>query len=207
MDSAAGPGGRRARAKEDKRQRITDAARALFAERGVNGVTTQQIADQADVAIGTLFRYAATKAELLIMVQNDKFAAAIDEGLARLEVAERADADGVDRLMAVISPVVRCIREQPENGRTYLHELVFGDPDEPNRREGLALSARLEDGLAGALAGTADGAEASVLARVVTSVVHVGATATLFLHRSCDEVLEDVRRQIAVVLALRLPAA
>jgi hypothetical protein len=46
-----------------------------------------------------------------------------------------------------------------------------------------------------------------VLARVVTSVVHVGATATLFLHRSGDEVLEDVRRQIAVVLALRLSAA
>jgi AcrR family transcriptional regulator len=46
------------------------AARELFAERGVSGVTTQQIADRADVAIGTLYRYAATKAELLIMVQT-----------------------------------------------------------------------------------------------------------------------------------------
>ncbi|PPF45585.1 hypothetical protein C5B85_07500 [Pseudoclavibacter sp. AY1F1] len=46
------------------------AAKALFTHHGISGVTTQQVADEADVAIGTLFLYAATKAELLIMVQN-----------------------------------------------------------------------------------------------------------------------------------------
>ncbi|WP_457962206.1 TetR family transcriptional regulator [Arthrobacter sp. D1-29] len=35
-------------------------------------MTTQQIADRADIAIGTLYLYAATKAELLIMVQNQR---------------------------------------------------------------------------------------------------------------------------------------
>jgi AcrR family transcriptional regulator len=81
------PVGRRERAKRDKRERIMAAARELFAERGVSGVTTQQIADRADVAIGTLYRYAATKAELPIMVQNEKFAAAIDDGLAAANAA------------------------------------------------------------------------------------------------------------------------
>ena len=70
------PIGRRERAKKDKHERIMTAARELFAEQGVSGVTTQQIADRADVAIGTLYRYASTKAGLLIMVQNEKFAAA-----------------------------------------------------------------------------------------------------------------------------------
>ena len=64
------PVGRRERAKRDKRERIMAAARELFAERGVSGVTTQQVADRADVAIGTLYRYVATKAEFLIMVQT-----------------------------------------------------------------------------------------------------------------------------------------
>ena len=41
----------RERAKEDKRERIMAAARELFAEHGVSGVTTQQVADRADVAI------------------------------------------------------------------------------------------------------------------------------------------------------------
>src|SRR6185437_10196120 len=97
------------------------AARELFAEHGVSGVTTQQIANQADIAIGTLYHYASTKAELLIMVQNEKFAAAIDE-------------DGQGALEAVVAftgPVVACFREQIENGGMYLHELVFGDPAEP----------------------------------------------------------------------------
>lgn len=45
-----------------------DAARELFAEHGVSGVTTQQVADRADIAIGTLYLHASTKAELLILV-------------------------------------------------------------------------------------------------------------------------------------------
>jgi len=53
--------GRREKAKQEKRERILAAARELFAEHGVNGVTTQQIADRAGVAIGTLYLYTATK--------------------------------------------------------------------------------------------------------------------------------------------------
>ena len=132
------PIGRRERAKQDKRERIMAAARELFAERGVGGVTTQQVADRADVAIGTLYLYAATKAELLIMVQNQKFAAAIDNGLVAAAVTARRDP--LEGVIALIRPVVVCVREHIENGRTYLHELVFGDPSEPYRREGVTLS-------------------------------------------------------------------
>jgi AcrR family transcriptional regulator len=39
------------------------AARDLCFERGVTAVTIQEIADHADVAIGTLCLYAATRAE------------------------------------------------------------------------------------------------------------------------------------------------
>ena len=41
---------------------------------------------------------------------------------------------------------------QAENRRTYLHELVFGDPTEPHRCEGLTLAAHLEDGFTNLLA-------------------------------------------------------
>ena len=111
------PIGRRERAKQDKRERIMAAARELFAERGVGGVTTQQVADRADVAIGTLYLYAATKAELLIMVQNQKFAAAIDTGLAAASVT--ATRGPLEAVIALIRPVVACVREHVENGRTY----------------------------------------------------------------------------------------
>lgn len=203
------PLGRRERAKEDKRRRIMAAAGELFTEHGVTGVTTQQIADRADVAIGTLFLYASTKAEMLIMVQNEKFAAAIDDGLAAAKAAEHTAATTREAVLALVGPVVLCIREQPENGRTYLHELVFGDPGEPHRREGLALSVRLEDGLVGTL--TRDSALASAdavtLARVITAIIHISTTASISLHRTAGEVLDDVRLQISAVLPRRPLAA
>jgi len=54
------------------------AAAELFAEHGVDEVTTQQIADRADVGAGTLFLYAKHKAELLLLVQNASYDRALD---------------------------------------------------------------------------------------------------------------------------------
>lgn len=199
--------GRRERAKQDKRERIMAAAREMFAEHGVGGVTTQQVADRADIAIGTLYLYATTKAELLIMVQNEKFAAAIDDGVAAASVAV---GQGVlEGVLALIRPVVVCVREQIENGRTYLHELVFGDPAEAYRRAGLALAARLEDGITGLLTrdGYIDAADAATLARVITAIIHVSTTATVYLHRSDEAVLADIRDQVRAVLLPRYRAA
>jgi AcrR family transcriptional regulator len=124
MEHGHMPIGRLERAKQDKRERIMAAARELLAQHGVSGVTTQQIADRADVAIGTLYLYASTKAEQLIMVQNEKFAAAIDEGL--VTASDAAGQDALEGAIALIRPVVECVREHVENGRTYLHELIFG---------------------------------------------------------------------------------
>ncbi|WP_328483727.1 TetR/AcrR family transcriptional regulator [Streptomyces sp. NBC_00377] len=193
--------GRRERAKAAKRERIMTAARELFAEHGVSGVTTQQIARRADVAIGTLYLYASTKAELLIMVQNEKFAAAIDAGLT---AADAAVGQGVpESVVALVRPVVECVREHIENGRTYLHELVFGDPSEPYRQAGLALAGRLEDGITGLLARDEhiEAADAATLARVITAVIHISTTATVHLHRSDEVVLADIGAQIHASVA------
>ena len=196
------PIGRRERAKQDKRERIVAAARELFARHGAGAVTTQQIADRADVATGTLYLYASTKAELLIMVQNARFAAAIDEGLAASGVGGAEG--GLDGVVALVRPVVACVREHIENGRMYLHELVFGDPVEPNRREGRALSARLEGGIAHLLCRgeSLDATEAATFARMITAIIHLGTTATVSLDRSDDAVLADIREQIRATLAL-----
>ncbi|WGW10630.1 TetR family transcriptional regulator [Saxibacter everestensis] len=89
-------------------------------------MTIQQIADRAGSAIGTLYLYAGTKAEVLIMVQKQKFAAAVDDGLTAA-AAEQDRSGAVETVLALVRPVVACVREQPENGRTYLHELDFAD--------------------------------------------------------------------------------
>ncbi|MCJ1708855.1 TetR/AcrR family transcriptional regulator [Microbacterium sp. VKM Ac-2923] len=202
MAQQSGLVGRREKAMADKRKRIMDAARSLFAERGMGHVTTQEVSDRADVAIGTLFRYAATKAELLIMVQNEKFRAAIDEGLAASGSLSASDASTEDAVMALLSPVIDCVREQPENGRRYLHELVFGDPVEEHRSAGLAEAWRFEAAIADLLRTLPDVDQATrvTLARVITSIIHVTMTATLHLGDTPGEVTAIVRSQLAAVL-------
>ena len=59
------PQGRRLRKKERTRRAIYDAALALFAERGFEDVTVEQICEAADVARGTFFLHFPTKAGLI----------------------------------------------------------------------------------------------------------------------------------------------
>ena len=115
--------GRRERNKQAKLDRITAAAGELFAEHGVDEVTTQQIADKADIGTGTLFLYAKTKGELLLLVQNSALRGRAQRGRGRrVDHRHPGGGDG-DR-----TPVVECNRTQVDNGRTYLREMVFGDP-------------------------------------------------------------------------------
>lgn len=61
----------RERGKQRRRIRIKEAAREVFVELGYEASTTREIADRADVSQGTLFAYAPTKSELLLMIIND----------------------------------------------------------------------------------------------------------------------------------------
>jgi AcrR family transcriptional regulator len=190
--------GRRERNKQEKLDRITSAARELFSEYGVDEVTTQQIADKADVGTGTLFFYAKTKAELLLLVHNVKYAEAIDRGVA----AAGATPDILDAVMAIVQPIVACNRVQIENGRTYLRELVFGDPDEHHHKVGLELTGRVDDAIAGILRrdGHRNEHDAAQLARIISAVMFINMTATVFTSLSDDSVIGNIRDQVRTLL-------
>ena len=70
-DTAPAKLGLRERGKLEKRRRIRQAARDVFLEKGYDDATTREIAERADVAIGTLFVYAKDKRDLLMMIIND----------------------------------------------------------------------------------------------------------------------------------------
>jgi AcrR family transcriptional regulator len=93
----------------DKNRRILRAAADLFDRYGYAAVTTQQIADRADVAASTVFRYAQTKAELLIAVFNTVLADALGEGA---RAAARA-ADPVSAITALLQPVLDAAAIRP----------------------------------------------------------------------------------------------
>jgi AcrR family transcriptional regulator len=197
MSVASQPVGRRERNKQAKLERIMAAASELFAERGVDEVTTQQIADKADIGTGTLFLYAKTKGELLLLVQNTQYAAALERGRTAAETIP----DVLDAVVAIVQPIVHCNRAQIDNGRTYLREMVFGDPDEPRQREALAIVAQTEEAITAVLRRDKRvGEDAATLARVVSSVMFLSMAASLNVARSVEEIVHDIRRQVSALM-------
>ncbi len=191
------PPGRRERNKQAKLERIVAAASRLFAEHGVDEVTTQQIADAADIGTGTLFLYARTKGELLLLVQNSHYESALEKGRAAAGAADNA----VDAVAALLAPVVECNRIHVGNGRVYLREMLFGDPEVPGHAAALAIVDETERTMA-ALIGRwteTDEREATRQARLVSAAMYVTMAAAP-AETAVADVVATVRESISTVL-------
>ena len=197
MTDAAASLGRRERNKLDKLARITAAAGDLFAQHGVDDVTTQQIADRADIGTGTLFLYAKTKGELLLLVQNASYADALAEG----RTAAAAEPDAFEAVMHVVRPVVECNRKQVDNGRTYLREIVFGDPEEPHHKAALEVTAQTEQAIAEVIRRVVEtDARAAALAHVASAVMFISMAATINASKTTEEIVDEIAHQLRAVL-------
>jgi AcrR family transcriptional regulator len=76
---------RRERSKADKMRRILAAGEKLFSKRGFDGTSVQQIADEADVAVGTLFLYVSDKSELLLRLFHKAIDRELEQAVRRMK--------------------------------------------------------------------------------------------------------------------------
>ncbi len=146
MSSQSQPLGRRERGKLERAARIADAAAALFDEAPFSEVTTQAIARSADVAEGTLFRYACSKTELLVMALNTRFEAALEDGLAKASALPTLDTAG--RLDALASALLAIGEHRPDNAALYQRELLFPTMSGDYLTEGERIARRWESAIA-----------------------------------------------------------
>lgn len=97
--------------------RILDAATRIFDEQGYTGTSTNDIADEADVSIGSLYQYFPNKDAILVELTRRHIEQAT-RGLA--DVLQQVDpANGFDHILRV---VVDFLVEQHQHDR--LHVLV-----------------------------------------------------------------------------------
>lgn len=74
--------GLRERQKADRTSRILDAASRLFRETGYGAVRIEDIAQAAEVSVGTLYNYFANKGDLLLAIVSMEVEEVVDAGKA-----------------------------------------------------------------------------------------------------------------------------
>jgi AcrR family transcriptional regulator len=99
-------GGRVERRKARTRAKLLAAARHLFAGRGVEHTTIAEIADHADIAIGSFYNYFKTKDELLDALIEE----ALSEQLRLLRLRQAQVSDPAERISITHRHLVRVVR-------------------------------------------------------------------------------------------------
>lgn len=113
--------GRRERNKHDKRERIVAAARALFADKGFEATTTAEIAAEADIGVGTLFLYFASKEDLLVRVFREDLDRVADDAFASLPPGGSL----LDDLVHAYGALVAVHDRNRTLARAFVKELMF----------------------------------------------------------------------------------
>jgi AcrR family transcriptional regulator len=105
-DSIGHQGGRIERRKARTRTNLLAAARHLFAGQGVEHTTIAQIADNAQIAIGSFYNYFSTKDELLDAVIEE----ALSEQLHLLQRRQARVSDPAEKVSIAHRHLVRVVR-------------------------------------------------------------------------------------------------
>jgi AcrR family transcriptional regulator len=133
--------GVRAQAKAERRRRLKAAALAVFADKGYQAATTREIAERAGCGPATLFRYAAEKRDLLLMIVNDDLARISEAAEGKLDF----EAPLIDNLLTLFVPRFKYWALNPDLGREALHVTVMARANDDtfetqryrHRRDGL----------------------------------------------------------------------
>ncbi len=183
--------GLRERKKEQTRRRIAAAALRLFAERGFDAVTVNEIAEAAEVSKVTLFAYFPTKESLVLHGIGE-------EDLAGIVAGRPPDRSPLDALRAsfhalAADPALPPTPEETEALVTRVR-VIFGSPALTTAAS--ALLHRQREALAAALSTEYDELTAALMAAQISAAVQT--VQEVFLRRLADGMpLGEAARRLA----------
>jgi AcrR family transcriptional regulator len=180
-----------------RRERILDAAMELATEGGYDAVQMREVADRAEVALGTVYRYFPSKVHLLVAAMSRTFEA--------LQDTVRVDASGTpeERLYRVVAAVTRYLARNRRLSGAMIRALMSADTGASREVEqagdllvNLIVSATRDPQAAPTAA--ADEREA-LIAHVIGKVWLTDVVTLLSGRMTVSQVLEDLQATIALV--------
>jgi AcrR family transcriptional regulator len=116
-------GGHDQRAQRARRKRILDATVAIASRGGYPAVQMRAVAEHADVAVGTLYRYFPSKVHLLVSALGQEFER-ID---AKGHQQTRAGGSPYQRVHIMVSEINRAMQRNPLFTEAVMRAYVFAD--------------------------------------------------------------------------------
>ena len=120
----AGDGEFTSAAQRDRRKRILDATLALASKGGYEAVQMRAVADRADVALGTLYRYFPSKIHLLVSALVLEF----ERTQEKLERASIPGDTAYQRMVFVLGRMTRTMQRDPLLTEAMTRAFMFADP-------------------------------------------------------------------------------
>ena len=111
-------------AQRERRKRILDATLALASKGGYDAVQMRAVAERADVALGTLYRYFPSKIHLLVSALTLEF----ERTQEKLDRRPIPGATPYDRMLYVLPRVTRNMQRDPMLTEAMTRAFMFADP-------------------------------------------------------------------------------
>ena len=181
-------------AQRERRKRILDATLTLASKGGYDAVQMREVADRADVALGTLYRYFPSKIHLLVSALASEFERT-KERLGRRPVPGNAPAD---RIIYVLDKVTRSMQREPLLTEAMTRAFMFADPSAA--AEVNTVAALMEHILTDAMHDGDPTADERAIARVIGDVWLSNLVAWVTRRASAA----DVTRQLELAARLLL---
>jgi len=111
-------------AQRERRKRILDVTLALASKGGYDAVQMREVAEKADVALGTLYRYFPSKIHLLVSALAREFQRTKDN-LDRRPIPGDSE---YDRIVFVLHKVTKSMQRDPQLIEAMTRAFMFADP-------------------------------------------------------------------------------
>src|SRR5215813_13829374 len=181
-------------AQRERRKRILDATLALASKGGYDAVQMRTVAEQADVALGTLYRYFPSKIHLLVAGLAGQF----ERTQEKLDRSPIPGDTPYERMLFVLGRITRSMQREPLLTEAMTRAFMFADPSAA--AEVNTVARMMEDMLTKAMHEGEPTADERAIARVIGDVWLSNLVAWVTRRASAD----DVSRQLELAARLLL---
>jgi len=182
-------------AQRDRRRRILDATLALASKGGYDSVQMREVAERADVALGTLYRYFPSKIHLLVSALAREF----ERTQEKLDRGPSPGDTAYDRMLYVLNRTTRSMQREPLLIEAMTRAFMFADPSAASEVNGVARI--MEQLLTRAMHEGEPTADEQAIARIIGDVWLSNLVAWVTRRASASDVANHL--ELAVRLLLR----